>query len=111
MKELLCGCGHGEATHPFEGLEGLRLHVLGEGNCARKLAIGNLVPTNFRFEVWTTLAGTPHESTFLTEVCDVNGQTITAYTLKHQRMYSQHEDGSWSLLKSEESTISIGEEW
>ena len=76
-------------------------------NDGSKLATGNLVPTNFRMEVWTHHAGTKHETTFLTEVCDVNGYTITKYTLTDQRGYNQNEDGSWSLPKSEESINSI----
>lgn len=111
-KKPMCGCGYGIATHPFPGLEGLRVHVLGEGSCCRTQATGDLIPTNFRMEVWTHHAGTEHEKTFLTEVCDVNGITITKYTLTDQRGYNYDEEfGFWSVPKNRESVNSIGDEW
>jgi len=89
-----CGCGHGIATHPYKNLQGLRVHELGKGNCCRKLATGSLIPSNFRI-----VNGM--------KVCDVNGYTITEYTLFEQRLYSKHEDGSWSLPKDEKSVNSL----
>src|SRR5438105_2517646 len=109
MNKIMCGCGHGIPAYSYKDLEGLRVHILGEGTCCRKIATGSLVPENFRMEVWTTLAGTEHEKTFLTEVCDVNGITITKFTLTNQRGYNLNEEtGLWSLPKSEESVNSIG---
>lgn len=86
---LTCSCGGGNlgANHP-----------LGEGECYRKLATGNLIPTNFRTD----------ERGF--KVCDVNGYTITEYTLKDQRLYHQHENGEWSLPKDESSVNSLPDE-
>jgi len=81
--QLTCSCG-GEGPN----------HILGEGKCFRKLATGNLIPKNFR-----KVNGI--------EMCDVNDDTITVYTLKQQRMYSQYETGEWSLLKDESSTNSL----
>jgi hypothetical protein len=108
----MCGCGHGIATHPFEGLEGLRVHVLGEGSCCRTIATGSMIPKNFRMEVWTHHVGTEYEKTFLTEVCEVNKQTITKYTLTDQRGYNYDSKfGIWSHPKSRESINSIGDEW
>ncbi len=93
----MCGCGHGVATHTFKDMEGLRVHILGEGNCCRVIATGDMIPTNFRMEVWTHYSGTEHEKTFLTEVCDVNGHTITKYTLTDQRGYNYDEEFNiWS---------------
>lgn len=110
--KLMCGCGYGIATHPFRELKGLRVHVLGEGSCCRMIAQGNLVPKNFRLEVWTHNIGTEHETTFLTEVCDVDGITITKYTLTDQRNYSYSEEFDvWTLPKSRESINSIGDNW
>lgn len=85
---LTCGCGGGKG----------KIHPLGQDGCLRKLATGDLVPKNFRTENGI-------------KVCTVNGYTITEYTLLHQRTYHKHEDGNWSLPKSEDSIISIGEEW
>lgn len=91
-QKILCGCGHGIPTHG-------KLHELSVGTCCRRLATGDEIPTNFRVDNGM-------------EVCDVNGHTITVYTLKNQRLYAKHRDtGLWTRLKSDESTISIGEEW
>jgi len=87
----MCGCGGG----PESGI-----HPISENGCYRKVATGNLVPTNFRYD-----AG------FKANVCDVNGYTITEYTLLSQRLYHKHEDGNWSLPKDEGTMISLGEEW
>jgi hypothetical protein len=111
-RKPLCGCGYGVATHPCQDMEGLVLHVLGEGSCCRMIATGDLIPTNFRMEVWTSYEGTEHENTFLTEVCTVNNQTVTKYTLTDQRGYNYNKEfGIWSLPKSRESTNSIGDNW
>lgn len=95
-KEILyCSCGYGDGPN----------HILGEGKCCRKEATGNLIPTNFRkvklIESWKE----PYDC------CDVNGYTITMYTLTGQRGYHQHPDGRWSLPKSEESHNSLEGEW
>lgn len=110
--EIMCGCGYGVATHSFDGMDGLRLHILGHGTCCRMIAEGDLIPTDFRMELWTSYEGTIHEHTSLMEVCSVNGQTITTYTLTDQRSYHFHEESNvWSLPKSKESINSIGDEW
>lgn len=62
------------------------------------MATGKLIPTDRRQEgstVWYT----------------VNDYPVTQFTLLNQRLYHQHQDGSWSLPKSEDSIISIGENW
>ena len=111
-KKPMCGCGYEEPTHKFKEMEGLRVHVLGEGNCCRTVATGNMIPKNFRMEVWTSNAGTEHEHTFLTEVCELNGQTVTKYTLTDQRGYCYDEDfGIWSHPKNRDSVNSIGDNW
>lgn len=111
-KQRMCGCGYGIPTHPYKDMEGLRVHVLGEGTCCRVIATGKLIPKNFRLEVWTTLAGTKHEKTFLTEVCDVDDVTITKYTLTDQRGYNyDKETDTWSHPKHKSSINSIGDNW
>ena len=104
IKEYLCGCGHGKATHTFKGMEdrGFIVHILGEGNCCRQLCTEQEAPTNFRLESWKKT---------LTEMCTVNGQSISVYTLTNQRSYNRHPDGTWSRLKKAESINSIGDEW
>lgn len=94
---ILCGCGYGIPKLPYQNKE-LVLHILGSGSCCRKLAKGNLKPTNFRKENGI-------------DVCDVNGYTITVFTLINQRIYAQHENGEWSLPKDEESINTIGDNW
>lgn len=84
QKLLRCSCGYGDGPD----------HVLSEGRCCRKLATGSLVPTNFRSRNGAM-------------VCDVNGYTITEYTLLHQRCYSQLSTGEWSLPKHEKSINSL----
>lgn len=96
MKNLLCSCG-GDHLGPN--------HILGQKNCYRKEATGNLIPTNFRKE---KLIDSWIEAY---DCCDVKGVTITEHTLTQQRGYAKHPDGRWSLPKSEESIISIGENW
>jgi len=92
---ILCGCGYGTPTHHYKNSEKPKLHELGKNGCCRKKAEGNLIPTNFREE---------NDS----QVCDVNGYTITTYTLFNQRLYSYHKDNDvWSLPKNEESTNSL----
>lgn len=81
---ITCSCGGGEGSH----------HLISFGNCFRKMATGDLIPTNFRIENGVN-------------VCDVRGYTITEYTLLSQRLYAQHPDGQWSLPKSEDSINSI----
>jgi len=93
MSKLRCSCG-GD-SHPH--------HILGKNGCYRKKATGKLIPTNFRKEKIIS-----HEPI---DVCDVNGYTITVFTLKNQRLYSQHSNGEWSLPKDESSTISLVGEW
>jgi hypothetical protein len=84
LPKLTCSCGGGDGKD----------HPLGKGGCYRKLARGKLVPKNFR-----TINNI--------KACDVEGYTITEYTLLHQRCYHQHEDGRWSLPKDESSINSI----
>ena len=92
IKLCSCGCGYGA------------YHTLGEGECFRKEATGNLIPTNFRKEKWFDSWKEAYD------VCDVNGHSITVWTLINQRGYSER-DGIWSLPKTEDSIISIGENW
>lgn len=80
---ITCGCGGADGLHP-----------LGINECYRKFAFGNLVPTNFRREKGIN-------------VCDVNGYTITVYTLRSQRLYHNHGENIWSLPKDESSVNSI----
>ena len=104
MDKQMCGCGYGIATHPSEGLDGLRLHLLGAGDCCRTIATGNLIPKNFRMVPWSD------DTT--TEVCEVNSQTITTYTLLYQRMYNYDDKSkTWSCLKIPDSINSIGNDW
>lgn len=84
LRELTCTCG-GD-TKP---------HNIGDEKCYRKIATGDLIPTNFR----TDDRGY--------QVCDVRGHTITQYTLTNQRSYYRHEDGRWSLPKNEDSVNSM----
>jgi hypothetical protein len=92
MKEYKCSCGYGNGKN----------HTLSEGNCARQLATGSLIPTNFRKE---RLIPNIHKKPI--EVCDVNGYTISVWTLKNQRMYAQKPDGAWTLPKNKKSTHSL----
>jgi hypothetical protein len=101
-KVTFCGCGYGVATHPFEDMEGLRVHELGEGTCCRMITTGSLIPTDFRMQVYNDR---------IEEVCTVNGQTITTWTLRNQRLYTKHDNGVWSLPKNKESTNSLPDEW
>lgn len=93
--KLICSCGGAEEKN----------HTLGEGNCFRKEATGKLIPINFRKEPLLHAHSRP------VDVCDVNGYTITEYTLRNQRLYSEHPNGRWSLPKGEESTNSLEGNW
>ena len=95
MEKLLCSCGGVNSPN----------HPIGEGNCFREEATGNLIPTNFRKEKWFDSWKEAYE------VCDVGDYDITVWTLINQRGYHQHPDGRWSLPKSHDSVISIGENW
>jgi hypothetical protein len=87
---IFCGCGGATLNVKFGNQE---FHLLGITGCLRKEATGNLIPTNFRTENGV-------------KVCDVNGYTITEYTLYNQRLY--HFEGTvWSLPKDESSINSI----
>ena len=88
MENYTCSCGYSDGIN----------HILGKSNCSRKLATGNLIPKNFR-----TINGV--------YCCDIKDYTITVYTLKNQRLYSQLSDGNWSIPKDEESTNSLVGEW
>lgn len=74
--KLRCNCGGGDKNH-----------IISEGKCYRKEAVGELIPINFR-------------TVNNMKMCDVNGYSITEFTLYNQRLYHQHEDGRWSLTKS-----------
>jgi hypothetical protein len=39
----------------------------------------------------------------------VNGDRITEFTLRQQRMYSQHDDGTWSRAEGDPHEISLPE--
>lgn len=82
-EKVSCACG---------GLNWI--HSLGFDKCYRKLATGDLIPTNFRLERGVN-------------VCDVRGYTITVYTLKSQRLYHNHGENVWSLPKDDNSVNSI----
>ncbi len=88
MSKLTCSCGGGDGAH----------HPLGEGKCLRQEASGEMIPTNPRL-----IEDTLHY--------DVNGYPVTAWVLRNQRLYTQHEPGRWSHPKSKSSTISIGDNW
>lgn len=92
LEKLRCSCGYGIGAN----------HVISEGDCCRKEAIGDLVPTNFRME---RLVPEIHKEPI--KVCDIKGYTISVYTLTDQRLYAQHGTNRWSLPKSEDSVNSI----
>lgn len=94
--ELLCSCGGGDGAY----------HPLGKGGCFRMKAEEKLIPTNFRKE---RLVPAIHKEPI--DVCDVNGYSISVYTLKCQRLYAQHPNGDWSLPKDESSINSLEGGW
>jgi hypothetical protein len=72
------------------------------------IATGNLEPQSLRTELWTTLEGTEWEHSFFTQVCEINGQTVTEFTLTNQRGYNYNKEANiWSLPKSNESINSL----
>lgn len=87
MNKEFCSCGCGLDPK----------HELGTKECFRKIAVGNLIPVNFRYRG-------------MIDICTVNGATITVFTLKQQRGYSKHESGRWSLPKDESSINSLPDE-
>jgi len=88
-----CSCGGGDGPK----------HSLGEGKCFRMLATENLIPTNFRY---ISMSWKEPERKDM-EICDVNGHEVTVFDLKNSRMYSQNEDGTWTMPKSKESVKSL----
>ena len=75
MKTPTCNCG--TATHAP--------HETGKHGCERFVVVA------------PTPAGThPELGCPMWDVGDADGQPITDYTLRHQRGYHQHEDGTWT---------------
>lgn len=76
-----------------------REHEIGEDDCYRELVPIDKEPVP---------AGKHSELG-----CDmwlVNGHRITNFTLRQQRMYSQHEDSRWSKVKGHFSSNSLPDE-
>lgn len=94
--KLLCSCGGGERAN----------HQLGKDGCFRMKAVGKLIPINFRKE---RLIPSVHKQPI--NVCDINGYSISVYTLKHQRLYAEIADGIWSLPKDKSSINSLEGDW
>lgn len=94
MQKPICNCAYNQKLN----------HSLGEDGCSRMIAIGSLIPTNFRQIDY-------FGDGILMDVCDVNNYTITVYTLLYQRLYRKHDDGQWSLPKNKESFNSLEGEW
>lgn len=93
---LSCSCGGKQLIDFNNAVAQHYVHNLGEQGCYKKVATGNLIPINFRVN--------ENESV----ICDVNGHTITEFTLLQQRDYFYHEkENVWSLLKDEESITSL----
>jgi hypothetical protein len=104
-KITLCGCGYGKPTHKWKDMEGLRVHILGEGTCCRMEAKGDDIPVRFYEADF-------HGDGRMIKVVDTGKETLTEYTLRNQRMYSYHEEsGVWSLPKNRGSINSIGDNW
>jgi hypothetical protein len=98
-KPVFCGCGYEATTNTFGDLEGLRVHELSKGNCRNTLAIGKFIPINFR-----EVDGI--------KMCSLNGQDMTEYTLRYQRMFSQDETtGKWIMPKKSVSNNSLEGDW
>ena len=88
--KIICSCGGGARTP----------HDIGINGCARyRVTKTNELPTKFRID----------ERGFL--VCDVGNNTITDYTLRQQRGYSEHKCGNWSCPKSKDSINSLTGDW
>lgn len=104
-KTAFCGCGYGKPTHKYGDLEGLRVHVLGEGTCCRMEAVGDDAPVRFYEADF-------HRNGELVKMVDTGRETLTEYTFRNQRLYSFHkESGIWSLPKNRGSINSIGDNW
>ena len=88
--DMLCGCGNSYKIIGDDGILGTQ-HTLGENGCLRAEVIGSLIPTNFREEIGK--GGIKYLW------CDVNGYSITNYTLINQRLYNKHPNGKWSCPK------------
>lgn len=102
-----CGCGHGVATHEHPNFPGeLRIHVLGEGSCAREEVVG--LENKIKF-----FKGKLFESQDETNLVNLgDGEVITEYTFRWQRMYSYHEEsGKYSRPKSRDSVNSLEGDW
>jgi hypothetical protein len=76
-----------------------REHSVGEGDCYRVLVkkekepIPDGVHEELNCPMWL-----------------VDGSRITDFTLRQQRMYSQHEDGQWSKVRGHSSSNSLPDE-
>lgn len=84
MKEPICHCGYGAAPD----------HELAKDGCCRVPAPAP-VPRPDQLDS----GGQP--------MWEVDGHVITDYTLRHQRGYGQHADGTWSRPASGESINSL----
>lgn len=102
-----CGCGHGKATHEHPNFPGeLRIHILGVGTCAREEVPG--LGDKLKFFKGKLF---PHWEKDV-DLVNLDGEIITLYTFRFQRMYSFHEDsGVWSRPKSKESVNSLEGDW
>jgi hypothetical protein len=84
MDRLKCGCGRGGDNH-----------FIGDPKCYRT----ECSPLEEPIKLPEFFMGKP--------MYLVESNIITECTLKEQRMYSQHEDGRWSMLKIPDSTNSL----
>ena len=95
MKRLKCGCGGLQPKYYCSEWNNSTPHYVGDPKCYRTECILEEEPIKLPEEYL-------NKSLWL-----VDGQIITDYTLKYQRMYSQHNDGRWSRLKIKNSFNSL----
>lgn len=89
---ILCSCGYGDGVN----------HLVGEGNCCRyHVTDASEIPTNRR--QWYN----PEWWEEPVWVWDIGDHWVTEYTLLHQRMYHQDENGNWTRPKSKDSVNSL----
>jgi len=91
MGKMICGCGYEEHNPEIVGGKG---HYLGEGNCCRYLLSEEEEPT-----ILHTIKGKKQWR--------LPSGIVTDYTLREQRLYSQHSNGKWSRPKSKSSINSL----
>lgn len=89
---ILCSCGGGLGAYHQVGLDGcFRYHVTDEKEIPKNRRRW-YNPDWFEEPVW---------------VWDIDDYWITEYTLFHQRLYAQDENGNWTRPKSKDSTNSL----